>query len=86
MQQDVQRLVLLEDLQQAEEQQRREAQELRRQELELAAMRAADREGEAWRACVREAAAAAKMEGTVTQAAQLELQDGVSDAKKLLGM
>ena len=48
--------------------------------------KAADREGEAWRVCVREAAAAAKMEGTVTQAAQLEAQDGVSDTRQLIGM
>ena len=40
-----QRLVLLEDLQQAEEQQRREAEESRRQNFELVAMAAADAEG-----------------------------------------
>ena len=56
-----QRLVLSEDLQQAEEQQRREAAELRLQKRELAAMAAADLEAEAWRAYVREAAAASEL-------------------------
>ena len=49
-------------------------------------MRVADREAEAWRVRVRELAAAAKTEGAVTQAAQLEAQDGVSDTRQLIGM
>jgi len=56
-----QRLVRVADVREAEEQQRREAEELRLQKLELDAMAAADLEAEAWRAHVRESAAASEL-------------------------
>ena len=49
-------------------------------------MRGADREAEALRARIREAALAAQKKDTVTQVAQIEAQDGVSETRELIGM